>query len=475
VILTEWVERHNAVLGVIAVFAFALAVGGCNTGSLGRSPDSLVVEQPTDADEQPPRETPEDADETPEEPDPPSVVRALSFRGDPAFDVGALSAEQRVRYEDFLRSALDPEHVHGIMEIAGSDCLFQYGRMPFSSHVQAVLMAFRLTGDLTLLDHVDRIAERMREELRDGWRGTVDGTDGTRDGYLNWVHRRHEIPELTGKDTHRVNEQMTHGLVAMIAYALEANRDLESPSGRDYAAHADFWRDYLVNHFEAKWRERRGVESGHPIMTRTGYHTNYVWTRYHYFMWRLTGDDAYLEGANKLADTLWGEARVADTPKGPAYVWMQELVDLGGRSRLYLQPTSYASGIFGTSVTFHLEGFHRWASADTLHSLARTVTEFMMDTDDPIRNGFARDVGGGEPRADLAESPEDRWPRRSIDVLRTGQYAFIGPWDDTGRLTALAERSQGSTDKNTTNLAAALLLDTWLRESPQDTSVATTR
>jgi len=376
-----------------------------------------------------------------------------------------------VLYEDFLQSAMDPEHVSSIMKIAGSDCLFEYGRMPFSSHVQSVLLVFRLTGDLALLDHVDRIAERMRQELRDGWRGTVDGTDGTRDGYLNWVHRRHAIAELTGKDTHRMNEQFTHGLVATIAYALEVNRDLDSPSGRDYGAHADFWRDYLINHFEAKWRERRGVESGYPILNTTGYHTTYVWTQYHYFMWRLTGDDAYLEGANELADALWGETRVANTSRGPAYVWMQELVNLGGTTRIYLMPTSYAQGIFGTSVTFHLEGFHCWASADSLHALARTFTEFIMDTDDPIKNGFARDIGGGSSKAGISRSPS-YWPRRSIDVLRTGQYALIGPWDSTRRLATLAQKAQDRATGDTTNLAAALLLDTWLHVTPEPALMA---
>jgi hypothetical protein len=138
-------------------------------------------------------------------------------------------------------------------------------------------------------------------------------------------------------------------------------------------------------------------------------------------------------------------------------------------------PTNYAQVIFGASVTLHLEGFHRWASADTLRALARTFTEFMMDPNDPIENGFARDIGGGSPKAGIGESPADIWPRWSIELLRTSQYAFIGPWDDSGRLTALAQTANDDNDTNNSNLAAALLLDNWLRESPEGTLMAAAR
>src|SRR5690606_10309211 len=109
-------------------------------------------------------------------------------------------------------------------------------------------------------------------ELADSWRGTADGTK-QKDGYLNWVWRQNHGEAYQGKDTNQLDEIKTHAMIASVAYALELNRDLKSPGGRNYGAHADFWQDYLVNDFEAKWRDRRNKPTGFPFIMRPHTHT----------------------------------------------------------------------------------------------------------------------------------------------------------------------------------------------------------
>jgi hypothetical protein len=389
----------------------------------------------------------------------PAAVHDL--RGDPSFDGDALDAALATRYGDLWSEIRGASGDLQPLRLAARDDVYHYGRT-LQSYVQSVLTTFRVTGDLALLDHVDQIAEVMRTKLRDGWRGTLDGTDGTRDGYLNWVYRYGESTTFEGKDTSRGNEMKTHALVAMIAYALHLNRDLPSPSGRDYGAHADFWLDYLTNHFEAKWRERTGIATGFPFLERPHTHTYSSWMRWHYYMGQLTGDAAYVAEAERMADVLWGELRTVETPSGPAYVWARSVLSEGG-SGDYLHPTTYARYVFGDIVELHLEGFHRYADDAELERFARTFTELIVDNGDPAQRGFAADVGGGRTQAGLRSDPA--WSRLSPDRYRLSPYALIGAWDASGDIAAVTheiERSLGGND--TALLNAALFVEAFFKQ-----------
>ncbi|MDF1523563.1 MAG: hypothetical protein P1P87_12220 [Trueperaceae bacterium] len=321
------------------------------------------------------------------------------------------------------------------MTLAASDDLYQYGRR-LHVYVQGVLAVFRTTGDLALLDHVDEILETMRAELRDPWRDTEDRTDGTRDGYLNWAWRYSSGGEVyPGKDINKLDEMKTHAFVAMVAVALDTNRDLPSPSGRAYGAHADFWRSYLVDHFEAKWREREGVPSGFPIMTRPHMHTYLSWLKWHYYMGLLTGDPAYAVEASSMAEWFWGEIRLVDGDGGPAFAWPRSVLALGG-GQDYLMPTTYATSVYADAVELHLEGFDRWARPEAPERFARTFVEFVVDSDDPITNGFASDVGGGRRRAGV-RSDARAWPRMTPLGFAESGFPLVAAWDATGTIAEL--------------------------------------
>jgi hypothetical protein len=391
-------------------------------------------------------------------------LSALSLRGDPSFSRSALSVDERAWYDALLGRIASPAGDFDPLVLAGRDDVYGYGRT-LHTYVQSVLLAFRVTGDLRLLDHVDAIAEVMRGELRDGWRDTLDGTDGTRDGYLNWVFRYGNSTTYQGKDTHQLNEMRTHSLVATIAYALHLNRDLASPGGRDYGAHADFWTDYLVNHFEAKWRERRDVPTGFPIMIRPHTHTYYSWAKWHYYMGLLTGDGAYTVEAERMAGVLQAELRTVSTASGTAYVWARSVLAEGGGDA-FLHPTTYARYVYADIVEFHLEGFHFWADPTVMDRFARTVTDLVVDTPDPVRNEFAADIGGGESLAGLSSDPS--WSRLSVHRYAISSYAHISAWDTTlrlGGITADIHHIRNDRDSDTTHLLGALLLNAHLQPS----------
>jgi hypothetical protein len=438
-------RRTSVHLGSLVVLAILLALGlsACSSTPVGEAvalqPEGQPYPQPVPG---------------------PVVGGTPGLRGDPSFDAALLAGTHAVRYDLLLEAIDEADDDLEPMRLAARGDVYVYAHT-LQAYVQSVLATFRLTGDLELLDHVDEIAQVMRSKLRDAWRGTLDGTNGTKDGYLNWVYAYGDDEAARGKDTSRGSEMKTHAMVAMIAHALDLNRDLESPGGRDYGAHADFWRDYLVNHFEAKWRERNDVPTGFPFLMRPHTHTYSAWMRYHYYMSRLTGEAGYHAEANRMADVIWGELRPVETATGIAYVWARSVLAEGGAAD-DLHPTTHARFVFGDVVEMHLEGFHRWASAEEMARYARTFTELIIDDQEPVRNGFAADIGGGRARAGLRSDAS--WPRLSADRFRLSSYALLGAWDETGRLSTVAREVELALgDADTALLTAGLFLDAWLR------------
>jgi hypothetical protein len=394
-------------------------------------------------------------------PTPNPAPSGTSLRGNPDFRISDLPSDAQLWYKRLWAAIDDPGSSQDPARWAASDNLYTYARQ-LHTHVQTLLIAFRVTGDLRLLDEVDRLLEIMRGKLADSWRGTVDGTDGTRDGYRNWVWRNDEN-SYTGKDTNKLDEMKTHALVASAAYALHVNRDLTSPSGRSYSAHADFWTDYLVNDFEAKWRDRENRPTGFPIMIRPHTHTYHSWLKWHYYMGGLTGESGYLAEAKRMADVIWNEEiHTTNTKEGPAYLWTRSILSEGG-SEDYLHPTTYARYVYGDVVEFHFEGFHRWANPEVVGGFARTFAEFVIDEEHATSSTdwFASDIGGGVSRAGIRSDPS--WSRMEIYKFETSPYALVGAWDDTGRVRDVTyrvlQRLGGVDSPRTVYLAAGIFLE----------------
>jgi len=361
-------------------------------------------------------------------------TRKYALRGNPDFTTNSLTTEQRTWYDRLWAAIDNPEQYPNATELAQSDDIYAY-RGDLQDYTNALLTAFRMTGDLRLLDEVSRISELMRAELSDPWRDTLEGGNGKKDGYLNWVTRYNPSSnrQFIGKDTQMAYDLKAHAHVALFAWAFENNRDLKSPGGYDYAQQANFWEDYLVNHFEAKWRKRNGKATGFPFAETVGLHTYHSFMKWHYYMGKLTGKGAYTKEAERMANVLWqNEFKEVSTKYGTGLVWARavlSMLDKGSakyKSLNYLHPQDYARYVVQEAIDLHFEGFNRYAEDATLEKMANTLADFVI-TNDKLES-YARDIGGGKSRAGIPAS-DANWSKMTKWRFAESSWSHLAAWD----------------------------------------------
>ena len=371
-----------------------------------------------------PSPTPTPPAPTPTSPSP--NTGSYQLRGNPNFSVSSLSAEEQKWYSWLWQAIDNPRPIPDATALAKSGDVFTY-RGILQAYVHALLAAFRVTGDLRLLDEVDRLGQLMRSKLSD--------TNG--DGYLNWIDKWSSASKFRGKDTNMAFDLKAHALVAEIAWALHNNRDLRSPSGRNYGANADYWKNYLVNHFEAKWRKRNGISSGFPFAQHIGFHTMHSFMKWHYYMGKLTGKGAYTREAERMANVFWQqEFKSVSSKYGTAVVWSRGLLSAGGQEK-YLMPQDYARFVVQEAVDLHFEGFSHYKSNSNMKKFANTLTGFVIS--DSTYRSFSRDVGGGVSRAGIPASATN-WPKMVQTRFAESSWAFLANWDSSGKAAAAATK-----------------------------------
>ena len=404
--------NHRNLFGIVGVTLALSACGGLPTTELG--PSFFVSAQST----APQRATPQSA--------PPQ--RALS----------PIPLEMRVRP---VRLDLETEYwlsaLKSTKNFQSRSSRYSLERLAASGRVQdlsrhlnlqltGVLAALRATGDRALLEKVYVVMERERATLRD--------TNG--DGYLNWLYLAadpSDNPGLNGTDKHVMEEIMAHSIVAQAAYAFKLNRDLDEK----YSEAASFWEDYLINHYEAKWRERTG-EKGYPIIEKSLFHPYVNNTRYYHYMFKLTGEDAYRRERDRQVEVIKRQL----LPDDGAFVWTQAVNEYlgsrGGKMWWSYQPVGYAGESMSALADLGLEGVLK---EDTMRGIANTLSEKLLDGEN--RSSFmAGDVG--EVRPAIYYSPFLKRPV-FIDSISKGRggtfyfgtrgYALLAPWDETGEVT----------------------------------------
>lgn len=408
-------------------------------------------------------------------PTPPPAPGALALRGDPAFNENNLSVTQRDRSNRIKFLISDKEGGSRDPWVqANRDDVWWYSH-DLQTNLQAYLTAFRITGDLWYLDTIVELSggnpaiQGMKHHLADAWRDTKDGTDGTTDGFLNWVHRQEASDATYGKDLHLAYDYMAHAPVAQFAYAMHANRDLTSPKGYNYGAEADYWQNFLVNHFEAKHRSRENKPTGFPIRNWPPTNSAYtLWMKWHYYMGKLTSNVAYTNEAVRMSDVLYNQFCHHTTGSGIAYVWRRSNPDIPYGTALYISPTTYAEFVFGTLVDLHLEEFHIWADAVHLQRFARTWTDLIMDTADPMTQDMSNDVGGQVTRCGWQPAHTAGTFRRIDPFWYTnGVFGMLAPWDSTLTMRGLNQdmRAYGDAQspvQDSARVVAAQMLDTHL-------------
>lgn len=393
--------------------------------------------------------TDEDEQSVPE-PIPEPDREAFSLRGDPEFSEQRLSPEGRVWHRRLI-AGFDSQNHDYTTRYAQSGNLYNLGR-GLHTHIQSLLWAFRASGDLRILDEVDRLAQIMRSSLDDSWCAPSPDPNykySEPDGFVNWRHLSSDSTIHYCRDVHRLDESKTHGLVATLAYAYEVNRDLTSPGGIDYTERADFWADYLFNDYEKKWQARmnrddaltrvEGYGSGHAQMSNA---------KMHYYLYRISNDEKYLERSVSLSEQVFEGLRVSPTDDGDAYVWAQRWRTSSEEEGFYLHPTTYARYVFADFAELHVEGVDPWKDVD-MTRFSNTLTRYIMDDGS---NSFARDVGGDIERAGIPPVPEDERSRFDANRYAISPYVMILPWDDTGRgahiTTEVYEKVEGSDQEN---------------------------
>lgn len=323
----------------------------------------------------------------------------LPMNGNPNFSPSDLSPEQQYWYEK-MWMALRSENVYpNPDEMAVSGDQYNIGRT-LNNYVSTLMMVFRVTGDLALLDEVDRQMELARSQLRDD--------DG--DGYVNWRWTREPDLELYyNKDTHEMDEMLAHSWIPAAIYAMRLN-EAYNPV---YKEHADFWMDYLLNDFFPKWEARGGLERSltHPFSQ---------YTRLYFYMWRLTGEQAYLDEANRRADLLDSMMVEVPTANGIAFTWDHRVKGMGN-GPLGCQPSVYAIQTTGMFQELALEGFSRYADDAYMAHYATMLRDLVLKAGiDHLSNDIC---GDGE---------------ESFGKYMISTYPALGMWDPTGRIQALS-------------------------------------
>lgn len=325
----------------------------------------------------------------------------------------ALTPEEQV-WRDRLLAAMTGSRSLADGAMTGGDA-YEVGRTG-GDYVESLLMAHRATGEAQFLDRVYELSELARGSLRDAW------LDGTTDGYTSWLWRVDPTnATYYGKDTNWLDESICSGNAALWAWALHENRALDPR----YAAAADFWRNWLENHFLAKWYARAG---GNPL---TAWNTPYAafykpdteprsanWRLAHY-LWRITGNTFYRDRASQIVTELAGANHL--NPAHPqAYRWTKETAP----SSVNWQPVNYANYYMRVVLEMNLEGMPFFSSPVEMKRFAATFRDVVYAATLPGRTTMTNNVNGDGS---------------------TGYalYAFNGfaAWDSTGFLMDLANQS----------------------------------
>ena len=378
-----------------------------------------------------------------------------SLRGNPSFSKATLSPLALLWYDRLWAAVNHPNDYPNQEGQAASGNLYSIGR-GLNEQLSALLLAFRATGDLALLDHIDRLMEIVRSKLQTQWRDSNGNyytpTDGTA-GYLRLLYLHGSTTSSSyGKDTHVMDSVMTHAVLANVAYAFKVNADLDSR----YAERATFWTDYLQQHFERIWQIRTGKQD----KTYWSHQVAHSWQhniRWLYYMSLLTGDSAYRQEADAKASRAREHMLRIETPLGTARIWSHRLFDYA----YGLQPITYARYDWAAAVAMHLDGFTLY-DATFIQEHARTLAHFVIDNGS---TDFAFDLGGMQNRTGVSESnltatipTRNPWDGSSLTYERQkpsryaiSSFAQLAHFDSSGEVAQISEQVYQNIESNIEN------------------------
>jgi hypothetical protein len=337
-----------------------------------------------------------------------STAPASPSRGWPAYPMAATAADST--WHRRLLNGMASSNVLIENTMASGD-VYQIGR-DGGNYVEALILGFRATGDFTLLSRVYDLTQIARAGLRDTW------LDGTADGYTDWNWLADPTnATFYGKDTDWLDESIASGNVALWAYTFNVYRNADPR----YAEAADFWRGWLENQFLAKWYQRAGTplaawDTPYAAFYKPDTEPRSANWRLAYYLWLMTGNSFYRDRANEIQLQLKG-ANVINPAHPSAYRWAQQL----DPTTQTWQTCNYANYYNRVIIEMRLEGLPTFPTDWDMKRFAGTYRDVVYPG---AMTTMANDVNGG-------------------GSTTYALYAFNGfaPWDSTGFLANLAERS----------------------------------
>jgi FlgD Ig-like domain len=269
------------------------------------------------------------------------------------------------------------------------------------NYTEALIMAYRASGDRRFLDRVLQVTQLARAKLRDAW------LDGTTDGYTGWLWL--VDPTNTtyyGKDTNWLDESISSGNAALWMYTFNQNRQLDPA----YAEAADFWRNWLETQFLAKSYARAGSALAAWNTPRSA-----NW-RLAYYLWKVTGNTFYRDREQEIRTQLVNAFQVNPT-NGLAYRWARQL----DPTTQEWMTINYANYVTRVVSEMNLEGVPFFSSPVPMKRFASTFRDMVYGKLLVITT-MKNDVNGGG----------------STTFALYAMNAF-SPWDSTGFLMSLAD------------------------------------
>ncbi len=349
-------------------------------------------------------------------PTPDSTGNLYSMIVNPSFDSASLSPEMKKWY-DRLWQAIGKSRQEKLNNASSGD-LYQYGRT-MNVYITSLLTALRTTGDPKLLDEVYLFTEKMRKTLKDWSILSRGGSTFAKDGYLNWTFKRQGEGDIyKGTDLHVMEEFLTHANVAGFTYAFHLNQNVDTK----YKEARDFWVDYLVNHFEAKWRKRKNISTG-PFLHYSLAHPYTQSIRYYYYMYKMTGTAWYLEEAERKAAVIDAHMLRVKTLTGTdGLIWDHRVTGdkyVSNKNYWGCQPQTYTDYTMQAAGDLAFEGLAPF-SRSFMARMANTLNDNQLFE----YPSWFKDVCGGVATAGLNPSQSSRppFPKGTCGTCVVGKF-----------------------------------------------------
>lgn len=324
---------------------------------------------------------------------------------------------------------------------AASNDLYKYGRF-LNNGITSLTAAYRVNKDPDTARYIRDVLAIMRTKLKDEHRECPGGGVQcsyeqkviVHDGHLNFIYWGVGPNDTTsypfrGSDLHVMDEMLTHANLAAAAYTLRQ---------AGYTADADFWEDYLRGEFEPKWRDRNNVPTGLPFMEKNLFHVYTQWTRYHYYMYKLTGLTAHYNEAKRLVSNA--KTHVLARSDG-GYTWGHSIDEGAKSSSTACQPTTY--------TVYTVQAFQDLAMMDStlfdstfMSKVAKTMATRVVRNDwTPLANDIC---GNGDYAA--------------VWSYLQYPYSAVAPWDTSGELESRLLAGDAESSLGHYNLPAMMIL-----------------